>query len=80
MIKWFAANNLVPNLYNMHIMKFITTNSSHATLHIGYKEEYIEVRVNTKFLGLQIGNHPNWMNSIEQIIPKFNGICYVVKS
>jgi len=24
--------------------------------------------VNTKFLGVQIGNHPNWMNSIEQMI------------
>jgi len=50
MIKWFAANNLVPNLDNMNIMKFITKNSSHATLHIRYKEEYIEYRVNTKFL------------------------------
>jgi len=24
MIKWFAANNLVINLYKMNIMKFIT--------------------------------------------------------
>jgi hypothetical protein len=42
MIKWFAANNLVPNSDNMNIMKFITKNSSQATLHIGYKEECIE--------------------------------------
>jgi len=26
----------------MNIMKFITQNSSHFTLHIGYKEKYIE--------------------------------------
>jgi len=75
-IKWFADNNLIPDLDNM---KFITKNSSHATLHIGIKEEYIEERVNTKFLGLQPTNHPKWMNSIEQMIPKFSGICYAVK-
>jgi hypothetical protein len=44
MIKWFAANNLVLNLDKMNIMKFITKNSSHSTLHIGYKEKYIEER------------------------------------
>jgi len=42
MIKWFIANNLVPNLDNLNIMKFITKNSSHATLRIGYKEECVE--------------------------------------
>ena len=52
MIKWFAANNLVLNLDKMNIMKFITKNSSHSTLHIGYKEKYVEETVNTKFLGL----------------------------
>jgi len=34
-------------------MKFITKNSAHSTLHIGYKEKFIENTVNTKFLGLQ---------------------------
>jgi len=38
-------------------MKLITKNSSHSTLHIGYKEKHTEERVNTKFLGLQINNH-----------------------
>jgi len=37
-----AANNLVPNLDIMNIMKFITKNSSHSTLLVGYKEKYIE--------------------------------------
>ena len=40
-------------------MKFITTNSSHSTLHIGYKQKYIEETKNTKFLGLQFDNHIN---------------------
>ena len=49
MIKWFAANNLVLNLDHMNIMKFITKNSAHSTLHIGYKEKYIEETVNTNW-------------------------------
>jgi len=60
MIKWFVTNNLVLNLYKKNIMKFLTKNSSHFTLHIGYKEKYIKETENTKFHGLQIDNHINW--------------------
>jgi predicted metal-dependent hydrolase len=52
MIKWFAANNLVLSLDKMNTMKFITQDSAHSTLHIGYKEYYVAETVNTKFLGL----------------------------
>ena len=51
-------------------MKFITKNSSHSTLHIDYKEKYIEKMMNTKFFGLQIDNHINWKNHIQEMIPK----------
>ena len=59
-------------------MKFITKNSSHSTLQIGYKEKYSEEIVNTKFLGLQIDNHINWKNHIEQMIQKLSGslLCH----
>jgi len=40
-IKWFAASKLVLNLDKMNIMKFITKNSSHSTLHISYKEKNV---------------------------------------
>ena len=78
MIKWFAANILILNLDRMNIMKFITRNSAHSTLHVGCKEKYIEETVNTNFLGLQIANHINWKINIVQIIPKLNGamLCY----
>jgi len=59
MFKWFAAYNLILNLDKINIMKFITMNSSHPTLHIGYKEKYIKETVNTKFIGLQIDSHIN---------------------
>ena len=54
----------------MTIIKFITKNSSHATLHIGYTDRYTEETVNTEFLGLQIDNHLNWKNHVEQMNPK----------
>jgi hypothetical protein len=57
MIKWFAANNLVPDLDKTNLMKLTTNYSSHSTLHIGYKEKYIGKRVNTKLLVLQTDNH-----------------------
>jgi len=35
------VSNLVLNVDITNIMKFITKNSEHSTLHIGYKEKYI---------------------------------------
>ena len=80
MIKCFAANYLVLNLDKMNIMKFITKNSTHSALHIGYKEKYIEETMNTKFLGLLIGNHINSKNNIEGMIPKFSAACCAIAS
>jgi hypothetical protein len=69
--EWFAVNNSVLNLDKINIIKFITNNSSHSSLHIGYKEKYIEYTVNTKFLGLRTDNHIHWKNHTEQMIPKW---------
>jgi hypothetical protein len=79
MIKWFAANTLVLNVDKINTMKFVTRNSSHSTLHFGYKEKYTEETVNTKFLGLQIDNHINWKNHIEETIPNLSGACYAIR-
>jgi hypothetical protein len=78
MIICFTANKLVLNLDKSNIMKFITNNSSHSTLHIGYKEKYIEETVSTQCLGLQIDNYIHWKNHIEQMIPKLRAVCYAV--
>jgi len=69
MIKCFAANKLVLNLYKMSIMTFRIKTASHSTLFVGYKEKLLQETVNTKFLGLQIDNHINWNNLVEQLIP-----------
>ena len=75
MMKWFAANNLVPNLDKMNIMKFITKNLSHSTLCIGCKEKYIEKALTTELLGLKIDDHLTWKNHIEQMISKLSEAC-----
>jgi len=33
----------------------------------------------SKFLGLQIDNHINWTNHIEQMIRKLSAACYAVR-
>ena len=79
-IKWFVANNWVLSLDKMNTMKFVTKNLAYCTLHIGYKENYIEETVNKKFLGLQIDNHINWKNCIEEMIHKLSGTCYAIRT
>jgi hypothetical protein len=78
MVKLFAGNKLVLNLSKTNRMKFIANNSSHSTLHTAYKEKPIEEMVNTKFLGLQIDDHLDGKNLIEQMICKLHGACHAV--
>jgi len=37
----YSVSNLVLNVDITNIMKFITKNSAHSTLHIGFKENYV---------------------------------------
>jgi hypothetical protein len=78
--EWFSANELVLNLEKTNIMKFVTNNSPHCALNIGYKGKYIEETVNSKFLGLHLDNHLNWKDHIDQMIPKLSGACHAVRS
>jgi hypothetical protein len=80
MIEWFSANKLVLNLEKTNIMKFVTNNSPHCALNIGYKDTYIEETVNSKFHGLHLDNHLNWKDHIDQMIPKLSEACYAVRS
>jgi hypothetical protein len=79
MIEWFSANKLVLNLEKTNIMKFVTNNLPYCALTIGHKDKYIEEAVNLKFLCIQIDNHLNWKNHVDQIIPKLSAACYMVR-
>ena len=78
MIEWFAANKLVLNLKKTNIMKSVTENLPYYALTIGYKGKYIEVAVNTTFLGIHLDSHLNWKDHIDQMIPKLSAACYTV--
>jgi hypothetical protein len=68
------------NLDKTNIIQFKTNNTPQYDLCIGYNENYIKESDNTKFLGLQIDNHLNWKNHIDQIVPKLFGASYAIKS
>jgi hypothetical protein len=55
-------------------------NLPHHELSIGYIEQCVKERVNTKCIGLQIDNHLKWKNPVDQMIPKLCGTCYAVRS
>jgi hypothetical protein len=61
-------------------MKFITKNSSHSTLHIGYKQKYIDETNNIKFLGSEIDNNIKWKKHIKKGISKLSGAGYTIRS
>ena len=63
----------VSNMVLSHMSKLDITNNS--PLSTDYNEKYIEVSVNIRFLGLQIDNHLNWKNHIDQVIPKLCAAC-----
>jgi len=60
-------------------LKFVTNNLPYCALSISHKDKYIQEAVHLKFLGIQIDNHPNWKNLIDQIIPKLCAACYMVR-
>jgi hypothetical protein len=78
MSKLFSAHKLSLNLGKTNVIKFITKNSQYP-LNIRHNDKYVEDAVNTKFIGLQIGNHLNWKNHNNQLVSKLNGACYAVR-
>jgi hypothetical protein len=79
-IRWFADNKLVLNQDKTNIMRFITSVTPHSALRIGCKEKCIEETENIKFLHLQIDNHLNWKNHVEQMIPKWSMLYTYIDS
>jgi hypothetical protein len=59
-------------------MKFITKNSAHSILLIGYKGKYIKETEYKFFFVYKLVNI-NWENHTEEIIPKLSGACYAVR-
>jgi len=61
-------------------MIFVRKVSSHSTLHIGYKEKYMEETSNTKFLVSEIDIHIKWKDRNKQGIYRLSGAGFAVRS
>ena len=57
----------------------MTKNSPHSALTISYKDRHIEAALSLKFRGMQLDNHLNWKDHIDQILPKLSTACYAVR-
>ena len=57
----------------------MTNNSPHSALTISYEDKHIEEALSLKFLGMQLDNHLNWKDHIDQVLPKLSAACYAVR-
>jgi hypothetical protein len=78
--EWFTANKLTLNLEKTNTIQLKKINTPQYDLSVGYNEKNLKESVNTKCLGLQIDNHLNWKNHIDQMVPKLSGACYAIRS
>jgi hypothetical protein len=63
-----------------HFLQFLTKNSHESDLQILYENKQICKVYNTKFLGLVIDDNLSWGFHIDEIIPKLNKACYIIRS
>jgi hypothetical protein len=75
MSKWSTANKLALSVDKTKLIKFVTDIPPQCVLSIDYNGKYVEESANTKLLGLQIDNHLNWKNHIDQMIWKWGVLC-----
>ena len=55
-------------------------NLLHCAWSTGYKETYIKETIHEKYLGLQIDNHINQKNHIDQVLHNLSGASYTLRS
>jgi hypothetical protein len=73
---WFYYTDIICCTTNKTL---ILNNSPHYPPYTGYVGKDTEETVNKKFPGLQKGNHLNWNNHNDRIIPKLCWSHYVFK-
>ena len=76
---WFKVNQLILNYNKTHYLQFNTTNSWDYDLKLNYQGNYIKSPSNTKFLGLIIDDSLSWKAHIDQMMPKLNTACFIIR-
>jgi hypothetical protein len=75
----FKSNLLSLNLDKTHFLQFPTKSSHESGLEIYEINKFLKSII-PNFLGLVIDNNLSWGFHIDEIIPKLNKACYVIRS
>jgi hypothetical protein len=78
-INGFDINQPVLNVTKTNIIKFTPNTTAHVPLDIYYKDNVIDEVKSTKLLGIDIDNHINWKNHVEQFLPKLSAACFSIR-
>ena len=77
---WFKINHLVLNLNKTHYLQFNTKNNRDYNLNLNYQGINIAKSSVTKFLGLTIDDTLSWKAHIDQVMPKLNTACFILRA
>jgi hypothetical protein len=78
--KWFQSNSLILNFNKTHFIQFMVKPKIAIDIHISCKVNPINSTCSTNFLGPILGNTLSWKTHIDQISPKLNSTCYIMRS
>jgi hypothetical protein len=78
--RWFKSNSLSLNIDKTHFLQFYMKINQNHKFQIMYKNKQITKAQNIKFIGLTIDPNLSWKKHIDDIIPKLNKTCYVIRS
>jgi hypothetical protein len=78
--KWFQTNSLILNFNKTHYMQFMAKPKLAVDTYIGYKVNPNNNTCSTNFLCLTLDSILSWQTHIDQLSPKLNSACYVIRS
>jgi hypothetical protein len=79
--KWFKANQLSINFNKTDYIQFTASNNNPLTeIRVAYDKEQITSLSNIKFVGIYIDDKISRKHHIEQISPKLNVVCYIMRT
>jgi hypothetical protein len=78
--KWFQTNLLMLNFNKTHYIQFMAKPKLAVDTHISYKANLLNNTYSTNCLGLTLDSTLSWKTHTDQLSPKLNSACYVIRS
>jgi hypothetical protein len=76
---WFQKNQLILNLNETNIVKYIPSQLPTYPLSTTYNGQLLKVAESIRFLGLQLDSHLNWKLHSEELSKKLSSVCYMMR-